>query len=192
MMNRLERVYYADLKYPIGTHWAAATEEGLVQLSSSSTEGAFIEGLRRRMKAELVHDPDRFQDLKRMLDTWHEGRPTSFDLPFDLRGTEFQVDIWRAIHAIPWGSLSSYGRLAREIGRPKAARAVGNAVGSNPIGIVIPCHRVIHSDGGLGGFGHGFDPGSLNVKRRYLMIEGILPRVENHPEREVDLTKFFV
>lgn len=187
----MERVYYVGLKYEIGTHWAAATEEGLLHLSTSGTERAFMRELERSVKAELVHDPDRFQELRRMLDDWHAGKPTSFDLPFDLRGTEFQIDVWRAIHAIPWGSLSSYGRLARAIGRPNAARAVGNAVGSNPIGIVIPCHRVIHSDGGLGGFGHGFDPGRLDVKRRYLMIEGILPRVENHPEREVDLTKFF-
>jgi len=188
----LERVYYAGLKYPIGTHWAAATEKGLLHLSTSGTERAFMEELKRSVKGELVHDPDRFQELRRMLDDWHAGKPTSFDLPFDLRGTEFQIDVWRAIHAIPWGSLSSYGRLARAIGRPRAARAVGNAVGSNPIGIVIPCHRVIHSDGGLGGFGHGFDPRRLDVKRRYLMIEGIMPRVENHPERYVDLTKFFV
>lgn len=188
----MERVYYVGLKHSIGTHWAAATEEGLLHLSTSGTESEFMGEIKRRVKAELIHDPDRFQELRRMLDEWHEGKPTSFELPFDLRGTEFQIDVWRAIHAIPWGSLSSYGRLARAIGRPKAARAVGNAVGSNPMGIVIPCHRVIHSDGGLGGFGHGFDPGRLDVKRRYLMIEGILPRVENRPERDVDLTKYFV
>jgi methylated-DNA-[protein]-cysteine S-methyltransferase len=81
--------------------------------------------------------------------------------------------------------------LAKDIGRPRAARAVGNAVGSNPCGIVIPCHRVIHSDGGLGGFGHGFKERSLDVKRLYLSIEGILPRVEDYPERNVDLTRFF-
>ncbi len=188
----MERVYYAGIESPIGTHWAAATEKGLLYLSSSSTKGAFMEGLKRRVDAELVHDPDRFGELREELDAWHDGKPVSFDFPFDLRGTEFQRDVWRAIHSIPWGRLSSYGRLAEAVGRPRAARAVGNAVGSNPIGIVIPCHRVIWSNGGLGGFGHGYDPRSLDVKRRYLMIEGILPRVENSPEKDVDLTRLFV
>lgn len=187
----MEKVYYDAIELPIGTVWVATTEKGLVNVHALGTERRFRAGL-ERLKAELVPDPDRFGELGRLLDSWVEGRPTEFDLPFDLRGTEFQREVWHAIHRIPYGKLSSYGRLAEDIGKPKAARAVGNAVGSNPLGIVIPCHRVIWSNGGIGGFGGGYDEDSLNVKRRFLMIEGVLPQVEGHPEREMDLKKFFV
>jgi len=187
----LEKVYYAGIETPLGTVWAAATEKGLVQVHASGTEEAFLSELRGRVEAELMHDPGRFDGLRRQLEAWSEGEPVIFDLPLDLRGTEFQKEVWRSIHAIPHGKLSSYGRLAEAIGRPRAARAVGNAVGANPCGIVIPCHRVVWSNGGLGGFGGGFDPERLNNKRRLLMTEGILPRVEGKPEKEVDLTRFF-
>jgi methylated-DNA-[protein]-cysteine S-methyltransferase len=163
-----------------------------LQLSSSSSKRYFLENLKKRVRPKLIHDPNKFFELKKMLNTWHEGKAVKFDLSLDLRGTEFQEDVWKAIHAIPWGRLTSYGRIAKSLGRPKAARAVGNAVGSNPISIVIPCHRVIWSNGGLGGFGRGFDPARLDIKRRYLFIEGILPRVNNLPEKEVDLTRFFI
>lgn len=188
---RLEEIYYTSFDYSLGTHWVASSKEGLLQLSSSSTKMSFIGSLKKRVKPKLIHNADKFIELKGMLDTWHKGKPVQFDIPLDLRGTQFQKDVWRAIYDIPWGRLSSYGRLAKVVGRPKAARAVGNAVGSNPIEIVIPCHRVIWSNGGLGGFGHGYDPVSLDIKRRYLVMEGILSRVDNYPEREVDLKKFF-
>lgn len=188
----MEKVYYSDIEIPFGTVWAATTEKGLVQVHASGTEEAFLSELRRRVDAEPVYDPGRFDELKRRLELWSRGEPVDLDLPLDLRGTEFQKGVWRAVHGIPHGRLSSYGRLAEAIGRPKAARAVGNAVGANPCGIVIPCHRVIWSNGGLGGFGGGYDPERLEAKRRLLVIEGVLPRVEGKPERETDLTRLFV
>lgn len=188
----MEKVYYADIEIPIGTVWAATTEKGLVQVNASGTEEAFVSELRRRVDAEPVYDPGRFDELKRRLELWSRGEPVDFDLPLDLRGTEFQKGVWRAVHVIPHGRLSSYSRLAEAIGRPKAARAVGNAVGANPCGIVIPCHRVIWSNGGLGGFGGGYDPERLDAKRRLLAIEGVLPHVEGKPEKETDLTRLFV
>jgi O-6-methylguanine DNA methyltransferase len=187
----MERVYYTLIELPIGEIWAARTEKGLIQVSTLTSKDVLIGHIRRTMDAELIQDPEMFDDLSGMLDEWQKGKPVAFDLPFDLRGTPFQRDVWDAIHRIPYRRLSSYGILAKGIGRPRAARAVGNAVGSNPCGIVIPCHRVIHSDGSLGGFGHGFKERSLDVKRLYLSVEGILPRVEDYPEREVDLTQFF-
>lgn len=188
----MEIVYYAGIETPMGTVWAAATDNGLVQVHASGREEAFLSELKRRVRAELVHDPSKFEELGRQFKSWSEGKPTAFDLPFDLRGTEFQKKVWHAIHDIPYGRLSSYGMLAEAIGKPKAARAVGNAVGSNPCGIVIPCHRVIWSNGGMGGFHGGYDKESLDDKRRLLVKEGILPRVEGYPERDVDLTRFFV
>ena len=187
----MEKVFFTIIEFPIGEIWAARTDKGLLQVSTLTSRDVFMDRLRRTLDAELIQRPEMFDDLRGMLEKWRKGEPVAFDLPFDLRGTQFQQDVWGAIHRIPYGRLSSYSMLAKEIGRPRAARAVGNAVGSNPCGIVIPCHRVIHSDGGLGGFGHGFKERSLDVKRLYLSIEGILPRVEDHPEREVDLTQFF-
>ncbi|UCH56677.1 MAG: methylated-DNA--[protein]-cysteine S-methyltransferase [Candidatus Bathyarchaeota archaeon] len=188
----MEKVYYAGIETPTGTFWAAATDRGLVQLHGSSTREAFLTVLERRIKAEFVHEPAKFEELKGQLTAWNEGEPVEFDIPLDLRGTEFQKKVWWAIHDIPYGKLSSYGRLAEAIGMPNAARAVGNAVGSNPIGIVIPCHRVIWSNGGLGGFHGGYEEEALNRKRRLLMREGILPGVEGRPEEDIDLTSFFV
>lgn len=187
----MEKIYYDLIELPMGEVWAAASDKGLVNVSALTSRDSFTKGLRRTVDVELVREPGRFDELRRRLESWSEGEPVSFDFPLDLRGTEFQKEVWRAIHAIPHGKLSSYGRLAEAIGRPRAARAVGNAVGANPCGIVIPCHRVIWSNGGLGGFGGGFDPERLNNKRRLLVTEGVLPRVEGKPEKEVDLTRFF-
>lgn len=186
----MEKIWYDRIELPIGEVWAAATEDGLVRVHALGSEGRFM-GALQGMGLELVRDPDRFTELRGLLNAWVKGKAIKFDLPFDLRGTPFQREVWHAIHRIPHGKLSSYGRLAEDIGRPRAARAVGNAVGSNPLGIVIPCHRVIWSNGGIGGFGGGYDEDSLNVKRTFLMVEGVLPRVEGHPEDSADLKRFF-
>ncbi len=85
------------------------------------------------------------------------GRRTTFDIPLDLRGTEFQVTVWRALAEIPFGQTSTYGEQAARIGRPSAARAVGAANGRNPVSIVLPCHRIVGKDGSLTGFAGGLD-----------------------------------
>lgn len=180
----MERVYYAEIKTLGGSTWAAATEKGLLQ-TSPSKESLFRE-VRRRVDGEFIEAPGRFQKLQKWYFDFHDGRPAKYDGPFDLRGTEFQRRVWKAIHDIPHGHLSSYGRIAREIGAPRAARAVGNAVGSNPVGPVIPCHRVVWSNGGIGGFG-----GGLERKRELLALEGILPTSEGTPEKGIDLRQFF-
>ena len=186
----MEKVYYDDIELPIGKVWAATSEKGLVRVHALGTGERFKAGL-KGLKAEMVPDPDRFHELKAKLNRWVEGRPTEFDLPFDLRGTTFQKEVWHAIHRIPHGKLSSYGLLAKDIGRPAAARAVGNAVGANPLGIVIPCHRVVWSNGGIGGFGGGYVKESLDVKRLFLKVEGVLPYADGRPEDDVDLKSFF-
>ena len=188
----MEKVYYAGIETSMGTVWAAATEKGLVQVHYSGEKKSFLSQLRRRIDGEFVDDPSWFEGLKEEFESWNAGKQTAFAFPFDLRGTEFQVEVWEAIHAIPYGKLSTYGGLAEAIGRPNAARAVGNAVGANPCGIVIPCHRVVWSNGGLGGFRGGYDKEDLDDKRRLLAKEGVLPRAEDDPEEEVDLTSFFV
>jgi len=186
----MDQVYYAGIASPIGTIWAAATEEGLLQVNLSRSEENFMESVKRRIDAEFIHDTARFEELGSLLKAYFNGERVAFDLRFDLRGTEFQRAVWRAMRRIPYGRLSSYGRLAAAIGRPRAARAVGNAVGANPLGIIIPCHRVIRSDGSLGGFG-----GGLNLKCYLLGIEGVLPRTEGvgieDPKTRDDLRRYF-
>ncbi len=186
----MKKIYYDDIELPIGKVWAATSEKGLVRVHALGTGERFKAGL-KGLKAELIKEPERFDELKAKLNRWVESKPTEFDLPFDLRGTEFQKEVWRAIHRIPHGKLSSYGLLAKDIGRPAAARAVGNAVGANPLGIVIPCHRVVWSNGGIGGFGGGYVKESLDVKRLFLKVEGVLPYADGRPEDDVDLKSFF-
>ena len=102
----------------------------------------------------------------RQLREYFAGRRTEFDLPLAPEGTGFQARVWRKLQEIPYGKTISYGELARRVGNPKASRAVGSANGKNQIPIVIPCHRVIASDGTLGGFG-----GGLTTKEKLLQLE---------------------
>jgi len=191
----MERVYYASIDSPIGPIWAAATDAGLLQVHLRWSEDAILSAIKRRIDAQIIHDPGRFEELRGLLEAYFDGERVAFDLPLDLRGTEFQKAVWRAIHKIPYGKLSSYGRLAAAVGRPRAVRAAGNAVGANPLAIVIPCHRVIRSDGSLGGFG-----GGLDLKRYLLSIEGVLPPPgrrdlqpleREYPRTRKDLLRYF-
>jgi len=101
------------------------------------------------------------------LEEYFAGKRTEFDLPLELDGTAFQKDVWLALADIPYGKTISYAELANMVGRPSAFRAVGQANGANPIPIVLPCHRVIASGGGIGGYG-----GGLDMKRQLLALEG--------------------
>ncbi len=103
------------------------------------------------------------------LEEYFSGTRREFTFPLDLRGTDFQLACWRALSAIPYGKTRTYADIARAIGKPHAFRAVGMANNRNPIAIVVPCHRVIASDGTLCGYG-----GGLDVKRRLLELEGAL------------------
>ena len=107
-------------------------------------------------------------ELARQLSEYFAGERRQFDLPIAPSGTPFQREVWRALEEIPYGATWSYAELARRIGRPSAERAVGAANGQNPIPIVIPCHRVIGSNGSLTGFG-----GGLGVKQQLLALEGV-------------------
>jgi methylated-DNA-[protein]-cysteine S-methyltransferase len=102
------------------------------------------------------------------LQEYFDGERTDFDIPLELEGTAFQKDVWLALGDIPYGKTISYAELASMVGRPSAFRAVGQANGANPIPIVLPCHRVIASGGGIGGYG-----GGLDMKRRLLALEGV-------------------
>jgi methylated-DNA-[protein]-cysteine S-methyltransferase len=100
------------------------------------------------------------------LRAYFRGKRKDFDLPLDLEGSPFQLRVWESLRAIPFGETISYGELAQRIGQPKAARAVGLANGSNPIPIIVPCHRVIGSNGNLTGYG-----GGISIKEKLLSFE---------------------
>lgn len=112
------------------------------------------------------------QEACRQLETYFAGELRQFDLPLDLRGTPFQMRVWAALLAIPYGETRSYSQLARQIGAPRAVRAVGGANHANPIAIVVPCHRVIAAGGALAGYG-----GGLDRKRFLLELERSVPPV---------------
>ena len=108
-------------------------------------------------QGEWRFEPEAFPEALGQLEAYFDGRLTRFDVPLRLEGTEFQRRVWDALLQIPYGETASYGEIAARIGAPGAARAVGLANGRNPVGIIVPCHRVIGSDGSLTGYGGGLD-----------------------------------
>jgi methylated-DNA-[protein]-cysteine S-methyltransferase len=130
--------------------------------------GLYMHRQRHRPPEETFGEPDpaAFTEVADQLDAYFAGRRTTFDLPMTLTGTPFQRRVWTALLDIPHGETTTYGRLADQIGRPTAARAVGLANGKNPISIVVPCHRVIGSTGDLTGYG-----GGLPTKHHLLTFE---------------------
>ncbi len=164
-----EVVTAASFSSPLGTLRAAATPTGVVKLSLPRSSGAGFRGwlTRHLPDAEFVESLTHLTILERELEEYFAGARQHFSVAFDLRGTPFQMGVWRALASIPYGETRSYADVARKVKRPNAFRAVGAASGANPLPILIPCHRVIASDGGLGGYG-----GGLEAKRRLLALEG--------------------
>jgi methylated-DNA-[protein]-cysteine S-methyltransferase len=153
---------YLLLDSPVGTLRLRSNGRQLVEIEFGD-RGALPEGARQQGDAVL-------QRAGEQLAEYFAGKRRSFDLPLAPRGTDFQQSVWRALAGIPWGQWRSYGDIARAIGRPGAMRAVGAANGRNPLPIVVPCHRVVGSDGSLTGFA-----GGLEMKRYLLELEGSLP-----------------
>ncbi len=155
-----------SVESPIGRLRLAATAKGVARIDfprGSDFEGWLSRTLGDASRAS--HAP-LLDKLVQQLEEYFAGRRREFDLPLDLYGTPFQCSVWCAIAEIPFGETRSYGDVARRIRRPRAVRAVGAATGANPVPIVIPCHRVITSEGRLGGFG-----GGLPTKRALLAHE---------------------
>jgi len=154
---------------PLGPLLVAATAGGLalVEFLDRRMLETQIMTLRKRFDTPVVPGRNEHLDrIERELDAYFAGRLRTFDVQLDVRGTPFQEDVWRALRDVPYGTTASYADLARAIGRPGAARAVGRANGDNRIAIVLPCHRIVGADGQLTGYG-----GGLWRKRRLLEIE---------------------
>jgi len=162
-------IYYCALPTPIGRVFVAAGEAGLVRLSFRQSEASFVAEL-RRLGADVVRSPARTADIVHQLRAYFAGERRSFDVRLDLRHTTpFQRRVLLAAARVPAGQVVSYGEIARRIGQPQGSRAVGQALGQNPVPIVIPCHRVIAAGGRIGGY-----TGGLGIKRKLLRLEGAL------------------
>lgn len=144
-------MYYCYLDTPIGELLLAGEGDALSMIG-------FPKGVMRRdPEPDWIYNEEPLENARTQLTEYFSGQRKDFDLPLQLNGTEFQVSVLEALLAIPYGETTSYGAIAKQIGRPKAVRAVGAANGRNPIPIIVPCHRVIGSSGDLTGFGGGLD-----------------------------------
>ncbi len=147
---------------PLGPMTLAATADGLA--------GAWFDGQAHHpgpLAAPVAADNRWLLQATRELGEYFEAQRQRFDVPLDPQGTPFQQAVWQALQGIPCGALQRYGEIARQLGRPQAARAVGAAVGRNPISVVVPCHRVVGQDGSLTGYA-----GGLQRKEALLRLEG--------------------
>jgi methylated-DNA-[protein]-cysteine S-methyltransferase len=163
-------VAYTAADSPVGEIVLATTRRGLVRIAFGDflDRDQMLEDLGRRVSPRILEAPARLDDVRRQLDEYFSGRRTSFELPLDWSLTRgFNRLVLQHTARIPYGDVSTYGAMATAAGSPRAARAAGNALGSNPIPIVVPCHRVLHTGGGLGGYG-----GGLDRKEFLLKLEG--------------------
>jgi O-6-methylguanine DNA methyltransferase len=176
---------FTTITAPWGLLHVAATEGGVASIDFDRDTASFAGGLARRLRGTVIADgpdaPRAMRDLLhgalRQLDEYLAGRRDELDFPVDLAGlSDWERRVLEGTRRIPRGRVMAYGQLAAAIGNPRAARAVGNALGRNPIAIAIPCHRVIAGDGTIGGYGGSGPLGraeALAVKRRLLALEGV-------------------
>ncbi|MEW2286466.1 methylated-DNA--[protein]-cysteine S-methyltransferase [Streptomyces sp. NPDC047841] len=172
-----QRVVWAVVGTDIGPLMLAATRDGLVNVvfhASDAVRGRALERLAARLGSEPVEDPDSplLSEAIGQLRAYFAGRRHDFDLPLDwslISGFNRQV-LRELASGVPYGTVVGYGDLAGRVGQPGGAQAVGAAMGANPLPVVVPCHRVVESGGGIGGFG-----GGLETKRKLLALEGVLP-----------------
>lgn len=159
-----ELTYYTSFDSPIGEIFIASTSHGICKVSLGTSEDKFIASI------DAVRDERRFKRLLHELDQYFEALQVELDFSVDLTGlTPFRKRVLMAVKKVPYGEVRSYKEIARSIGNPKAARAVGQVNANNPVPLIIPCHRIIGSDGSLVGFGSGID-----IKRYLLQLEGVL------------------
>jgi O-6-methylguanine DNA methyltransferase len=172
----METLNHTTFNSPVGPLFLAASTRGLVALEFDARMPGqqSIRPNPRHVREEKItiawqESDGEILPYVRELEQYFAGQRREFSLPLDLRGTQFQLACWNALVSIPYGETRSYGDIARVVGKPQGFRAVGMANNRNPVAIVVPCHRVIASDGTLCGYG-----GGLEVKRKLLELEGAL------------------
>jgi O-6-methylguanine DNA methyltransferase len=165
----MEKIYYSSMSSKhLGKLFVASTKKGVCRVDFLTSEKEFLRKLKKEFPGEVIKNHEMNRGVLLQLKKYLGGELRRFRCTFDLRGTPFQKDVWSALGKIPYGQTKSYKDVAERVGRPKAFRAVGNANGSNPLPLILPCHRVIETNGGLGGFGHG-----LRVKKQLLKLERV-------------------
>lgn len=170
--EQLLDVAYATIDSPLGPITLAATPRGLVTVAYEDprTDTGVLEELARKVSPRVLEAPARLDAARRELDEYFEGRRTDFDLPLDWALTRgFTSKVLQATARIAFGATSTYAEVATEAGSPRAVRAAGNALGANPLPVVVPCHRVLRTGGAIGGY-----TGGLERKEYLLRLEGVL------------------
>ena len=193
----METLHFTVSASPVGTLFLAVSGKGLVALefdrrlpgqqtirpnprdlraenrrstqSGQRREGRHLESRARNMGVQFEESEQALRPYVQQLEEYFSGKRREFSFALDLRGTDFQLACWKALMAIPYGQTRTYADIARQVGKPQGFRAVGMANNRNPVAIVVPCHRVIASDGTLCGYG-----GGLPIKRKLLELEGAL------------------
>lgn len=168
MENSEQKIMYGSFKYDLGNLYLVATDNGLCFVSSLNEPLSDLEARIAKLYpgAVLVEDRAKIQHYHQQLLEYFNGSRTTFTFPVDVKGTLFQQKVWKVLNDIPYGETRSYGEIATAIGQPNSFRAVGTAIGRNPLLIVVPCHRVIHKDGKLTGY-----RGKLEMKEKLLNLE---------------------
>ena len=175
-MEKRSVIYYDEMNSPLGPLTVVCSNLGvcLVEFGSIEQSMANIKVWMKKnfIKGELTFSKEEVQPVVTQLEQYFAGERVEFDVPIDLIGTKFQCLVWKQLKEIKYGETKSYKQIAKEIGAPKAVRAIGGANNKNPLPIIIPCHRVIGSNGALVGYGGGVDK-----KEILLEIEGSIKKI---------------
>jgi O-6-methylguanine DNA methyltransferase len=167
---------------PLGAYTLVSSQRGVVCISSERETDAQI--VKWERNGVLIQQGNSYNDIAAAeMDAYFAGNLRQFTVKLDLRGTPFQCDVWQALCHIPYGETRSYQQVALDVDRPNSARPTGQAIGHNPIGIIVPCHRVIGSDGSLTGYGGGLDKkiSLLKLEGRRLQENSIPSRIKVLP-----------
>jgi methylated-DNA-[protein]-cysteine S-methyltransferase len=166
----LAEVVYATVATPCGELLVAGTEAGVVAIGLTEPDEV-LERLAAKVSPRVLRDPGRLDEPRRQLDEYFEGRRRQFDIPLDWSMSQgFRRAVLHELTTVPYGAVVTYAELAQRADKPRAVRAVGSAMATNPLPIVVPCHRVVRTGGALGNYG-----GGVEMKRWLLTLEGALP-----------------
>jgi len=154
----MSQIYYTQLESPIGSLLLTLEDEHLTNICM------FNQKRNVEVQPDWVANDRHFRSIARQLQEYFRGKRRQFDIPMRLQGTDFQLSVWQQLSKIPYGETATYGDIAKRIDNPKAVRAVGLANGRNPIPIIVPCHRVIGTNGKLTGFGGGLENKAILLK----------------------------